>query len=616
VKLWLKHKLKNAPLKLVHDPDRWLVGLRRHFRYGSANRYEPEAGTVDPALAAGQWIVWPRFPVVMEGPNRPSFELDDRFHIDYFAPIDLGRLQKKAAEWELSAEQLGDVHLGYWDWEDFDHDEATGSRIRLWFPCNYGPSDRSSLPTDPPPASGLCWQRKLAAFVEPQLAEEVTPRQRLLLHGIFVPNADALQPAARIGVQQGASVWIDLRGAAALRLTADRKMAVMADETDVWSSCAEGLMARFISSLSEHVRQRPTSLTNVLAGWSGLITADHPALGVVLPKAPSRTTWDWWRAITRLPTMPVALPGSVFRQSVARDRNLDADLDLALYPRFGRAFDGAHNTGSVLAYTLDSALARDLARSHAHARTLGRALARILGHHLDLDVDLDRDRGEARDEQAYLREPALCDSLEASFLQEAFFPDLRQSWPWLELYPLRGMVGNAGLLGPTLLHFELEADGCTVHAADLDGRSPESIVQREYDLVFPTTVVPLGQLRRECPEWRESREPRRLGVLPFVVPSVCKFTAGDLKKLRAYFHVDLIYALLPSLDVWPVPFADWTADQWNHPDNVSALWDLKSGQVLWARGTGDLAWIRRTGRPPKQFFRWPDEEKGPLPDDR
>ena len=211
-----------------------------------------------------------------------------------------------------------------------------------------------------------------------------------------------------------------------------------------------------------------------------------------------------------------------------------------------------------------------------------------------------------RDQQACKRVRSLRDSVETSFLQEAFFPDLRQSWPWLELYPLRGMVGNAGLLGPTLLHFELEADGCTVHAADPKGREPESVVQREYDLVFPTTVVPLGQLRRQCAAWRESREPRRLGVLPFVVPSVCKFTAGDLKKLRAYFHVDRIYALLPSSDLWSVPFADWTAKQWNRRGNVSALWDLKSGEVLWAHGTGDLAWIRRTGQPPKQFFDWPD----------
>ena len=72
----------------------------------------------------------------------------------------------------------------------------------------------------------------------------------MLLHGIFVPNAKALEPASRIGAQPGASVWIDLRGGAALRLTADRKTAVVADETDVWSSCVEGLMARFMASLA------------------------------------------------------------------------------------------------------------------------------------------------------------------------------------------------------------------------------------------------------------------------------------------------------------------------------------------------------------------------------
>ena len=38
VKLWLKQKLKNTPLKLVHDPDRWLDGLRQHFGYQASRR--------------------------------------------------------------------------------------------------------------------------------------------------------------------------------------------------------------------------------------------------------------------------------------------------------------------------------------------------------------------------------------------------------------------------------------------------------------------------------------------------------------------------------------------------------------------------------------------------
>ena len=175
----------------------------------------------------------------------------------------------------------------------------------------------------------------------------------------------------------------------------------------------------------------------------------------------------------------------------------------------------------------------------------------------------------------------------------------------MELYPLRGMVGNAGLFGPTLLHFELEADGCTAHPADPKGRDPESVVQREYDLVFPTTVVPLGQLRRSC------GVAKKLPTTPAGRAAVHRAKHLSIPARRSEEATGLLPGspyLRPVAvdDLWSVPFEDWTADQWNHPDNVSALWDLKAGEVLWAHGTGDLAWIRSTGQPPKQFFGWPD----------
>ena len=40
-----------------------------------------------------------------------------------------------------------------------------------------------------------------------------------------------------------------------------------------------------------------------------------------------------------------------------------------------------------------------------------------------------------------------------------------------------------------------------------------------YDLTFPMTAVPLGQLRRECGEWRSDRWYRPLGVAPFLLPA-------------------------------------------------------------------------------------------------
>jgi hypothetical protein len=174
------------------------------------------------------------------------------------------------------------------------------------------------------------------------------------------------------------------------------------------------------------------------------------------------------------------------------------------------------------------------------------------------------------------------------------------------------MIGDATLSGPELLCFEYEADGFTVRPTDLAGERPRELVERGYDLVFPTTVVPLGELRRHCQAWRTSPEPRRLGVLPFVVPSVgSRLSPRDSVKLREYFGVQRIYALLPSESLWSKPFAEWQQADWMHPENLSALWDLEKNVVLWAKGTGTLDWIRKHGVSVEKFFQTATRDAGP-----
>jgi hypothetical protein len=616
VKLWLKHKINKAPLKLEHDPNRWLSQLRLHFGYVLSHKdfdqiseivqpnslyatiiyppYPIVEGTFDPAYAAGQWVVWPKYPIVLEGLSRSAFELNDRFHMDHLTPIDRLELLQIAEEWGVPPERLGDARWGIWDWDD----AITGSRIRLSFPCwDQVWAQTVLLPIDPPASSLLCRQRELAAFVESQLAYNVdngrASRQRMLLNGIFVPNNPVLENASKVWAQAGANVWVNLVGEAALPLTADRKTVIPAD-MDTWYQCVDGVFERFMTCLSERVRQTPASLTSILASWSGLITADHEDFWLVAARY--QDTHDWWKAIE--PPYPIspAFLNRVFLQSISfgRDLNLYSEMHSGLF------------------------LVQSLSRKesdHANYRALAGYLANLTAESLKLELmplaQLSGNRlnpgAPGRDTKAYNQSSTLLAGLEANVLQEAFFPDVRRSWPWLGLYHLSGMVGNATLVGPTLLHFEFEADGCTLHAVDSQRRESEAVVLREYDLVFPTTVVPLGQLRQRCAAWRKYREPRRLGVLPFVVPSV-KFTQKDLEKLRAYFCVDRIYALLPSRNLWSVRFADWQSADWNHSENVSALWNLKSGGVLWARGTGDLSWISQEGRPPDTFFGWGSDD--------
>jgi len=68
-----------------------------------------------------------------------------------------------------------------------------------------------------------------------------------------------------------------------------------------------------------------------------------------------------------------------------------------------------------------------------------------------------------------------------------------------------------------------------------------------------------------------------------------------------------IYCLLPRFELWSKRFSDWTDDDWNHPENLSALWDLSGhltgtpGQVLWTRGTHDINEMPKTGLPAPEF---------------
>jgi hypothetical protein len=122
------------------------------------------------------------------------------------------------------------------------------------------------------------------------------------------------------------------------------------------------------------------------------------------------------------------------------------------------------------------------------------------------------------------------------------------------------------------------------------------------------TAVPLGQLRRECAEWRTDRWYRPLGVAPFLLPALHDVWPRHAEFLQAMFGVPHIYCLLPRFELWSKRFSDWTDDDWNHRENLSALWDLSGhltgipGQVLWTRGTHYINEVPKVGLPAPQFL--------------
>jgi hypothetical protein len=59
--------------------------------------------------------------------------------------------------------------------------------------------------------------------------------------------------------------------------------------------------------------------------------------------------------------------------------------------------------------------------------------------------------------------------------------------------------------------------------------------------------------------------------------------------------------LLPRLNLWTKPFADWTEEDWS-TCGLSALWDIETGVVLWAHGAHHVDDMRTKGRPAPEFF--------------
>jgi hypothetical protein len=91
--------------------------------------------------------------------------------------------------------------------------------------------------------------------------------------------------------------------------------------------------------------------------------------------------------------------------------------------------------------------------------------------------------------------------LAAHLLQEGFFPDLARSWPPLGVSGRKGRIGDAVLTAPAVCDFTQPSQ-----STPLD--------ERQYDLCFPLTAIPLARLRREDAEWIDNRGIRQFAELP------------------------------------------------------------------------------------------------------
>ena len=257
---------------LDHHAEDLLERIRKHFGYEYGSSESQDEHAIDPALIAASHVVWPLYPVMLHPPDGDPLRLDDRFHVDVLAPLDTTQILEKAQEWDCPASFIGDPEWGLWDWTDTEGDDATGSRVRLWFPRNDRPANSPSLPVDPPASAHLCRQDELAAFAEPHLGGS---RTVVTVKGMYVNDVQVGTRALLLAHGVGGRVWVDLHGAAAPRLTADRQRALTPEDAETWRDAVRGSFQRMEAALLQ-ANTGSGTLKNLKSGfrWSGTLPLD------------------------------------------------------------------------------------------------------------------------------------------------------------------------------------------------------------------------------------------------------------------------------------------------------------------------------------------------------
>ncbi len=580
ITLYLKHSFQ-----LDFDRERDIRWLKAYFRY-SEQRDEAQKKwqaleqqkRIDPFWIIGRYLIWPLFPTLLnpEGIADPVIRLDDRFHWDVLAPIAIEAVIKKAADWDFPASALGQPRWECLDWEDNQGNQATGTRIRLIFPYHQ-PTGDLPLPLDPPSDGSLVRAHELAAFVETTLNGD-EKRECLTVKGIAVDNLKVCTEMLPAAAGVGTKLWVDLRGATAPRLTADRKTALSREDIEDWPSVFEGVFQRWCGWLQKLLNRYSLQLAaGVLSAF-----AFKSALRPRVPATPQLSKWQFKATDHSAEWVGLWLV-TLLGQEVACTRALDfaRDRSPVLYyasDRYhrDRALDFAFDRGYALDYVRGFGLrAIDRARNQDRARTFA---------------------------SAYICWELL---LALHLLPEAFADDLSRSFPALGVCGLKGRAGDGWLIAPGWIEWDVDLATATVRQDSPKEQWSQCLVEKGYDLVFPLTHVPLGRLRRDCPTWRSDRDFRAIGVLAYFFLGSEGFKEQS-QDFLAIFKIPQIHALMPKPELWLKPFDDWTEMDWN-TCGLSALWDIKSSIVYWAEGAHSVEDMKRVGKPTDQFIGFLDK---------
>ena len=282
----------------------------------------------------------------------------------------------------------------------------------------------------------------------------------------------------------------------------------------------------------------------------------------------------------------------------ARDQTLTRDFSPTVTTTIRHGI-GGFNVFTTNRRDLSASIAKDFARSLEHVREL---VVALVGR---INADSIQVR---KSDQAIIRKLTRIASQWSTlwlqyYIHASFGPDLQSSWPRLGLFPMVGYIGNSELTEPVGCCFEFESDQRTTSIADRGAAKPDRLVADGYDLCFPLISVPIGNLRRNCPEWRTNRSTPILGTLPFIFPSFRKTDQFYPTPPQEMFSVPRIFALLPKQELWRKPFEEWTAEDWADRTHFSLLWDITTGKVLIAQGVRHVDEMYRVGKTFEDFVK-------------
>ncbi len=627
------------PFKLDHDRERAINGLRAYFNYSKQHgkaQEECEAlekrKRIDPVWIIARKVIWPLFPILLnpEGNASPFIRLNDHFHGDELAPIDVEAVTKKAAECDFPASALGQPRWEYLDWEDKQGDQATGTRIRLMFPYHHHQpiTGDLSLPLDLPPGSPLMRAHELAALVETTFDSDKArnsdkTRKRLTIQGMALDDLEICSEKLLVSPGIGTRLWIDLRGDASPRLTTDRKTAISREDIENWPSVFHGILQRWCAWLQSLLDKHSSKLD---PGLLSTFTIE-PELQLKIPATPQISGWQlnpncrsvdgYGRWLIALLTQEFGCISEFSRDcSFQRVGGYGRGLGLAFQSLpYDLERDPAYSFGIFRDIAIN--LMNDFAFSHDHdvndlirAITQSRVSARIMGHYPDHSKTLSTHAKGIKLSQEYAQELVrskkhiysyLESSVSLHLLPEAFADDLSSSFPALGVCGLKGRAGDGWLVAPGWIEWDVDPATAEVQSDSPKEQWAKRLFEQNYDLVFPLTNIPLGRLRRDCPEWRSDRSFRAIGVLAYFLLGSEEWLKEQGQKFLDLFKVPQIHALIPKPELWLKPFDGWTDMDWN-ACGLSALWDIESGVVYWTEGAHSADAMKQVGQPIDKFI--------------